>query len=84
AMKPYVHYIPLKKDLSDIFEKLSWLKDNDTKAMEISRNATRFVQENLMLEDLDEYIAIILEEYHKLQNFKITRPTLPLFTEVEY
>jgi hypothetical protein len=29
-----------------------------------------------MPEDLDEYTAIALNEYHSLQRFEVTRPTL--------
>lgn len=84
AMQPYIHYVPLKKDLSDLFEKLAWLKDNDAQAMKISNNATNFIKQNLMPEDLDDYLAIILAQYNKLQTFEVNKHTLPLFTEIEY
>lgn len=76
ALEPYVNYVPLKKDLSDIFEKLEWLKINDDKAKIISENATAFCQKALMPNDLDEYIATALNEYHLLQRFKLKEPTL--------
>ena len=28
-LKPYEHYIPFKRDLSDLNEKLQWAKDHD-------------------------------------------------------
>jgi hypothetical protein len=76
ALEPYVNYIPLKKDLSDIFEKLEWLKTNDSKAKIISENASAFCRNCLMPEDLDEYITIALNEYHSLQKFELNTPTL--------
>lgn len=32
-MKPNVHYIPLKHDLSDVIEKLEWARANDDKVL---------------------------------------------------
>ena len=32
-MKPYEHYIPFKRDLSDLMEKIQWAKDNDVQVM---------------------------------------------------
>lgn len=28
-LKPWVHYVPVKRDLSDLVEKIEWLKEND-------------------------------------------------------
>lgn len=78
GMKPYVHYVPVTHNISDIFEKLNWLKNNDKKAKQISENATHFICSNLMPTDIDEYLAIILNEYHKLQRFNVITPTLPI------
>ena len=38
-LKPNIHYIPVKKDLSDLMEKIKWCKLNDTKCIEIVNNA---------------------------------------------
>ncbi len=77
AMIPYVHYVPAKEDLSDLIEKIRWMQNNDDKAFIISENATKFVESCLKQEYLDEYLAIILNEYHNLQNFKVTKQTEP-------
>ena len=37
-MIPYIHYIPIKEDLSDIYEKLDWCIDNDDKCKDIAKN----------------------------------------------
>lgn len=67
ALKPWVHYIPIKNDLRDLVEKVNWIRNNDLKAKEIADNSTKFVKENLMLEDIDSYIVKLLNEYAKLQ-----------------
>ena len=39
ALFPWVHYIPVKRDMSDLNEKIQWVLRNDGKANEISKNA---------------------------------------------
>lgn len=76
AMKPYEHYAPLKEDLTDIFEKINWMKENDNKLQEISSNAQKFVQDNLKPEDIDIHMVITLNEYSKIQTDKEIKATL--------
>jgi hypothetical protein len=38
AWKPYVHYVPVKADMSDLISQIKWLKENDDKAREIALN----------------------------------------------
>lgn len=38
-IRPWEHYIPIKKDLNDLEEKLLWAIDNDSEARAISENA---------------------------------------------
>ena len=67
AIKPYVHYVPVKEDLTDIFKQYFWLKEHDTELKQISLNGQKFVKNNLMPEHIDSHIAIILHEYASLQ-----------------
>ncbi|KAJ8302974.1 hypothetical protein KUTeg_019370 [Tegillarca granosa] len=63
SLKPNIHYIPFKRDLSDLQEKIKWAKRHDKEQGEyetrtkrrvriISQNAQKFVRENLMPEDI--------------------------------
>lgn len=60
---PYVHYIPIKYDLSDLFEKLDWIKNNDNIARRIAENARDFsriffsadFQQNYVKNQLDKF-----------------------------
>ena len=42
-LKPFVHYVPLENDFSDLEEKLEWCKQNDDTCHRISKHARRFV-----------------------------------------
>lgn len=74
AMRPWVHYIPLKGDLSDVFEKLQWAKDHDEEAKQIAENGRRFAKENIMPEHLYLYCYKVLVKYASLQCFSPKKP----------
>jgi hypothetical protein len=44
-LEPWVHYIPLEDDLTDMEEKVQWLIDNDEKAKQISERATLWIKD---------------------------------------
>lgn len=45
---PNKHFVPFKRDLSDLVDKLRWAKAHDNRAKEIMETAREFVQDNLM------------------------------------
>jgi hypothetical protein len=73
-LKPYKHYIPIKRDLSDLLEKLQWAKENDNEAQMIAKNGMSFAKENLMYEHLYLYYYKVLLKYASLQKFKPKKP----------
>ena len=46
-LKPFVHYIPVKKDLSNLITQINWCINNDDKCQQISENAYNFFPNNL-------------------------------------
>ena len=67
ALKPYVHYIPVKEDMSDLLEQIQWAKNHDQEAQEIAQRASEFTRKNLMIEDDYFYLHLALREYAKRQ-----------------
>ncbi len=61
---PHIHYIPVKNE-HDIFTKIAWAETHPKEANEIIEHASSFVEENLSLEDIYHYIAVLLQEYTK-------------------
>lgn len=82
ALKPYVNYIPLKHDLTDIFDQIEWMKNHDSEVKQISINAHNFIQNNMLSEHIDSHIVILLNEYAKIQKDHNIIPTLPIDQEV--
>jgi len=56
---PYVHYIPVKEDLSNLFEQIRWCRDNDKKCEEISINAKNFYDTFLSKNGILDYLQYL-------------------------
>ncbi|XP_070575936.1 protein O-glucosyltransferase 2-like [Ptychodera flava] len=63
-----VHYVPFKKDLSNIIEKIEWAKQHDDEVRQIAQNAQQFARDNLMSNDVFCYYFKLLREFAKRQN----------------
>lgn len=66
-LKPYIHYIPVQADLSDLIEKFEWAKAHDAECKIIAQKAAQFAQEFLMYEDVLLYFTKVLMRYATLQ-----------------
>ena len=44
-LEPYIHYVPMKNDMSDLDDILEWCKKNDDKCKEIAQNARKFIMQ---------------------------------------
>lgn len=51
ALEPFVHYVPLKNDLTDLDNIIDWCKNNDDKCKEISANARKHMAQFMNEED---------------------------------
>lgn len=60
---PYVHYIPVKSDLSDLMDQTKWLYDHPEKAAEMARNAFDFAVENFVM---DKFTARVYYAYSNI------------------
>jgi hypothetical protein len=59
---PYVHYIPIQYDLSDLIEKIKWVNENDELAKKIAENAYKFSEKYFSPEYQKEYIKNRIQE----------------------
>jgi hypothetical protein len=67
---PWKHYVPLKRDLSDVAEKILWAKSHDDEAYQIAMNAREFALTHLMPEHILLYCYKALVRYASLQRFQ--------------
>jgi hypothetical protein len=71
-LKPYIHYIPIKKDLSDLLYQINWCKENDGKCKIISENCYKFYEENLQEQNIYEYLSNTINHL-QLKKFETNR-----------
>jgi len=67
AIKPYVHYIPVNSDLSNLTQMIHWAIQHDDLAKEISLEAQRFAINNLTQFHIMQYMYLLLSKYSRLQ-----------------
>jgi hypothetical protein len=62
-LKPYEHYMPVKRDLSDIVEKLLWAVDHDEQAYAIAQRGRQKIIDALEPESILAYCFFVLKGY---------------------
>jgi hypothetical protein len=74
GLVPGFHYLPIKRDLSDLLEKLAWVQEHDDEARRIAEHARQFALESIMPDDVIEYCYKVLLKYASLQRFQPSEP----------
>ena len=65
---PYIHYVPIKDDWSDLKTQVEWCEDNQDKCLEINSNAKQYVQRFIDEQESgfsDEIHDAIIEKYNE-------------------
>jgi len=65
ALKPGVHYIPVKHDLSDLVDQLKWAQNHDREVRQIGMNGRKYATEHLLPKDIICYHAVLLKKWSK-------------------
>lgn len=65
----WVHYIPIKKDLSDLVSKIKWSIENSYMAQQIAQTGFEFVRDHMRVEDITNYYSKLLNGYADLQRW---------------
>ncbi|XP_034825897.1 protein O-glucosyltransferase 2-like [Maniola hyperantus] len=64
-LQPYKHYVPVKRDLSDLTDQVNWAIKHDEEAHNIARNARQFANDNLLPQHIICYHAVLFSEWSK-------------------
>ncbi|XP_032794179.2 protein O-glucosyltransferase 2 [Daphnia magna] len=68
-LKPRVHYIPIKADLSDLVEVIKWAKTHDEEVRQIGANGRQYARSHLLPKDIICYHATLFKKWsQKLKN----------------
>ena len=55
-LKPWVHYVPVKSDLSDLLDQIRWCQNNDEKCQEIVNSALEFYHTRLDMKGILDFM----------------------------
>lgn len=58
-LKEYVHYVPVKADLSNLFEQIRWCRAHDAECKQIAANAKRFYDTFLKKDGILDYMQTL-------------------------
>ncbi|XP_025784707.1 KDEL motif-containing protein 2 [Puma concolor] len=70
ALKPWKHYVPIKRNLSDLLEKIKWAKENDEEAKKIAKEGQLSARDLLQPHRLYCYYYRVFREYAERQSSK--------------
>jgi hypothetical protein len=68
-LEPYIHYVPIKDDLSDLDKIIQWCKENDEKCKNIVTNANIFMEQFMDITVEKKLFNMIKEHYKKSFTF---------------
>jgi hypothetical protein len=60
---PFVHYIPVKADLSDLIERIQWARANPAEVQAIAKNAQVYATKNLWRSNAVDHLARCLQDW---------------------
>jgi hypothetical protein len=59
-LEPYVHYIPIKEDLSDLIDIIKWCKEHDSECKKIAENGYNFAKEYLCYDNALNFMQLLI------------------------
>lgn len=61
SLRPNEHYIPFRRNLTDLVDQIKWAIVNDRKVQSISKNGQKFAQDNLLPTNIFCYHVKLLQ-----------------------
>ncbi len=80
---PYVHYVPVKADLSDLVYQIKWCISHDSECQEIVRGAQTFFNTYLQREGALDYMQKVLVQHKKAMGDYLYNTQTPLQLQIE-
>lgn len=79
-LEPYVHYVPVKSDLSDLIDQIKWCQKNDDKCKIIAQNALNFYKKYLtkkgVLDNLEKTLFALRDDMYGSNHYPSLDPLL--------
>lgn len=82
-LKPMVHFVPVKSDLSDLLDKIIWCRKNDKDCERIANNAKIFYLKYLQKDGILDYLQKLFIDLKKHTGNYFYNYKSPLDTQIE-
>ena len=82
-IKPMVHYVPVKEDLSDLIDMIKWCRNNDKKCEKIAINAKKFYMKYLQKEGMIDYMQKLLIDLKNKTGVYFYNTQTPLKVQID-
>lgn len=82
-MKPMVHYVPVKEDLSNLIDMIKWCRNNDKKCEKIASNAKKFYIKYLQKEGMLDYMQKLLIDLKNKTGIYFYNTQTPLKIQID-
>lgn len=73
-LQPWVHFVPVEADMSDLIEKVRWLRSHDDAAAEIGRQGRELALSMTLEAETERAAAVIAEGVRELSQTAIVTP----------
>ena len=73
-VEPWVHYVPVKWDLSDLMKQIAWAKANDDRAREIAEAGLKRGLELFSRRKMACYTFVALQTLHDMMGYELDSP----------
>ena len=83
-LQPYVHYVPVKEDLSDLVDQIKWCRNNDKKCSEIVYNSKCFYNIYLQKSGMFDYLQKLLVEVKNSMGIYFNNISTTLDNQITY
>ncbi|KAJ1488796.1 lipopolysaccharide-modifying protein, partial [Baffinella frigidus] len=70
-LRPYEHYLPIRRDLGDLFEAVLWARENDAKANAIAHAMVARARETMTKAMVLQYVHSLLTRYAGLLSYEV-------------
>ena len=72
-LKPWLHYIPVKKDLTDLLTTIRWCKEHDKECEQLAQNSLKIALQVSDKEFVETYFETVLNSSSKSSNMSSSR-----------
>ncbi|XP_047041473.1 protein O-glucosyltransferase 2-like [Helicoverpa zea] len=83
-LSAWEHFIPIKRDLSDLVDRVKWAQENDEKARKITLNARNFANEHLLPQHVICYHAALFWEWSKISKSEVNAEDMTTISQPSF